>query len=206
MTSEKRKERADPPQPPDPKPKKPRQTDPPRPNPSLLEPHEAIIAELKTKYNVLPASVISSTQIRQRVAAATGHLLSGANPVVLLHARPAEVCKLITIAEQSKRVLKEEGRPCFQYNQLFDLPPETKKPDIVEKTVLETDAHDSDDDDDFEVMETRFEKAVFPQTVRTMKSMRVFLSTMAIPEIKAKSNVTVQTSEVKVKKHGQGGG
>jgi hypothetical protein len=204
MTSEKRKERAGPPQPHEPKAKKRRQTDPSRPNPTLLGPHEAIIAELKAKYNIFPASVISSTQIRQRVAAATGHLLSSANPVVLLHARPAEVCKLITIAEQSKRVLKEEGRSCFQYNQLFDLPPETKKPDIVEKTVLETGAHDSDDDDDFEVMETRFEKAVLPQTVRTVKSMRVFLSTMPIPELKAKNNVTVQTSDVN--KHEEEGG
>jgi len=197
MTSEKRKEATGQPQPADPKPKKARQTNSSRPNPTLLGPHEAIIAELKTKYNVLPASVISSTQIRQRVAAATGHLLSWTNPVVLLHARPAEVCKLITIAEQTKRVLKEEGRSCFQYNQLFDLPPEAVKPDIVEKTVLPTDADDSDEDDDFEVMETRFEKAVLPQTVRAMKSMRVFLSTMAIPELKAKGNVTAQTSEVK---------
>lgn len=203
MASQKRKGATGPSEAADSIPKKPRQQKQPAQNRTLLGPHEQIITELTPKYDVLPASVISSTQIRKRVISTTKHLLEateGTVPVALLYARPADACKLITIVEQSKRVLEGEGKPCFQYNQLFELPPETKKPDIVEKTVLEGDADksgdDDDDNDDFEVMESQFEKAVLPQeTRRAPKSLRVFLSLAAIPELKAKSDITAQATE-----------
>lgn len=167
---------------------------------ALITPHEPIIAELAPKYDVLTASVISSTQIRKRVVSTTRHLLDrpSSPAVVLLHARPADVCKLITIVEHCKRVLREEGKTCFQYNQLFELPAEVKKPEVVERTVLEGNEEDSDDDDDFEVMESRFEKAVLPPpSKRVAKSMRTFLSLAAVPELKAKSDVTLQACEAK---------
>lgn len=180
---------------------------PPPESHNLLAAHELIIAELSPKYDVLAASVISSTQIRKRVTYATGHLLGGGSPgpkpaVVLLHARPADVCKLITVVEQCKRVLGAEGKPCFQYNQLFELPEAAVKRDVVEKTILEGadgngdngDDGDSEDDDDFEVMESRLEKALLPQpTTQVVKSMRIFLSVAAIPELKTRSGVTLQT-------------
>ncbi|KND89730.1 hypothetical protein TOPH_05761 [Tolypocladium ophioglossoides CBS 100239] len=185
--------------PPPDQPKKQRPQEPQPQKAALIGPHEAIVAELQPKYAVLVASVISSTQIRKRVAQATVHLaasLPGTPRLVLLHARTAEVCKLVTIVEHCKRTMKDEGRAWYQYNQLFDLPEEQKKEaDVVEETVLDKNAEGSDSDD-FEVMGSRFEKAVLtPPSGRTVKSMRVFFSSQPVPELKAKSDVTVQSSE-----------
>lgn len=170
-------------------------------NVTLTGPHEAIISELHPKYNILPASVISSTQIRKRVIYVTKHLSPDdqSRHLALLYARPADVCKLITVVEQCKRVLKEEGRACYQYNQLFELPLEEKKPDVVNETVLGgVEEGESSDDDAFEVMESRFEKAVLPPaSSRGAKSIRVFLSSTPVPELKAKGDVTLQSSEAR---------
>jgi hypothetical protein len=167
-------------------------------NVPLITPHEAILAELASKYNILPASVISSTKIKKRVSSITTHLSSsGGQPNVgLLYARTADVCKLITIVEQTKRVLAEEGLTWYQYNQLFTLPTEAiAKKNSVEETVLE-EAAERSDSDGFEVMESRFEKAVLPSvSTQVTKSMRVFLSVKPIPELKLKNDVTSQSSE-----------
>jgi hypothetical protein len=171
---------------------------------SLAAPHQPIITELSPKYHVLAASVLSSTQIRKRVSYVNGHLLEagpGRSPVALLHARPRDVCKLITVVEQCRRLLRGAGKPCYQYNQLFTLPPaplQKDRRDVVEETELrhDTEAADSDDDD-FEVMASRFEKAVLPPaTTRETKSMRVFLSIAPLPELRSKSDVTVQVDGV----------
>ncbi|KAL6921751.1 hypothetical protein ACHAPO_006956 [Fusarium lateritium] len=171
---------------------------------ALAAPHESIIAELKPKYGVLPASVISSTQIKKRIIHVTNHLLAqGDRPqIALLYARTADVCKLITVVEKCKRVLSEEGKQCYQYNQLFDQPEKAKRKDIVEETILEKGTMDEEDDDsgsdDFEVMHSRFEDAVLPcPSQRTIKSMRVFLSVVPIPELKLKKGVTVQSGTAK---------
>ncbi|KAI9167665.1 hypothetical protein HJFPF1_03798 [Paramyrothecium foliicola] len=167
---------------------------------SLVTPHEAVLSELSPRYNVLPASVISSTKIQKRVTSIASHILATCEserpPIGLLYARTADVCKLITIVEQCKRVFAEEGKPWYQYNQLFDLPLSEKKlKDVVEETVLE-EAAEGSDSDDFEVMESRFEKAVLPSvSTRVAKSMRVFLSIRPVPDLKLKTGVTVQTSE-----------
>lgn len=169
-------------------------------NETLLAPHDAILAELKPKYNVLAASVISSTQIRKRVVYITNHLLeqSEERRVVLLHARTADVCKLISVVEQCKRVLVDEGKAWYQYNQLFEPP---RKPDmrsVVEETIIGPDPVDEGDDSDdehFEVMRSRFENAVLPRLVsNTIKSMRIFLSIASVPEVRSKPDVTTQTS------------
>ncbi|KAF4970801.1 hypothetical protein FSARC_2236 [Fusarium sarcochroum] len=180
--------------------KRPRSNDAQPSTPTLLAPHESIIAELKPKFDILPASVISSTQIRKRIIHVTSHLLGqGERPrVVLLYARTADVCKLITVVEKCKRILSEDGKTCYQYNQLFDLPEKPKNKDIVEETILEKGAEDDDDDsdsDDFEVMHSRFEDAVLPRpSTRSVKSVRVFLSIAPIQELKSKQGVTVQSS------------
>ncbi|POR38640.1 Uncharacterized protein TPAR_01162 [Tolypocladium paradoxum] len=179
-------------------PKKQRPREPQPQKAALIGPHESVIAELQPKHDVLAASVISSTQIRKRVAQAAAHLAapSPEKPrLVLLHARTAEACKLITIVEHCKRAMGHEGRAWYQYNQLFDLPAEPKKADKVEETVLDKDAEGSDSGD-FEVMSSRFEKAVLPPpSGRTVKSLRVFFSSQPVAELKAKSDVTVQSSE-----------
>lgn len=175
---------------------------------SLQAPHESAIEKLQTKYNVLPISVISSSKIRKRVGAITDHLVTGASKeaetettrqcnVVLLYARPAEVCKLITVVEQSKRLLKGEGKAVYQYNELFQLPPPPQKSETVEETVLvDKDDQESSEDDGFEPLESRLEKAAQPsQPKHTPRSLRVFLSCTPVPELKADPGVTVQATE-----------
>ncbi|KAL6798467.1 hypothetical protein J3E68DRAFT_399885 [Trichoderma sp. SZMC 28012] len=171
-------------------------------NPTLIGPHEAILKELSAKHNVLALSVLSSTQIRKRVSSASSHLLdkSAESRAILLHARPADVCKMITVAEQCKRLLGEKGQVWYQYNELFDLPPEAKKKkkNTRERADVEEEAEEDSDSDEgaFEAMESRFEQAVLPPPrTQTYKSLRIFISHQAIPELNSRENVTVQTSE-----------
>ncbi|KAL7936615.1 hypothetical protein V8C35DRAFT_295960 [Trichoderma chlorosporum] len=173
-------------------------------NPTLLGPHEATLKELSAKHNILALSVLSSTQIRKRVSSASSHLLDDKSPesrAVLFHARPADVCKMITVAEQCKRLLGEKGQAWYQYNELFDLPPEAKKKKnkiTSENVDVEEEVEQDSDSDEgaFEAMESRFEQAVMPPPrVRTYKSLRIFISRQAVPELKSRENVTVQTSE-----------
>lgn len=182
--------------------KRARNQAPQSPTSALIAPHEAVLAELRSKYEVLAVSVISSTKIIKRITSVLNHLLEeGERPrLVLLHARTADVCKLITVVEKCKKLLGEEGKAYHQYNQLFDLPEKPKKRDLVEETVLERDAGGSDDSDsdDFEVMHSRFEDAVLPRpSTRSVKSMRVFLSITPIMELKSKKGITVQSSAQK---------
>jgi hypothetical protein len=153
---------------------------------------------------VLPASVISSTQIKKRITHVSNHLLAQGDrsPIALLYARTADVCKLITVVEKCKQVLDEEGKQYYQYNQLFDQPDKPRRKDVIEETILEKGAVDEEgdgsDSDDFEVMHSRFEDAVLPRpSPRTIKSMRVFLSIAPIPELKLKKGVTVQSGTAK---------
>ncbi|KAH8170497.1 hypothetical protein LIA77_09278 [Sarocladium implicatum] len=178
----------------------------PRPA-SLLGPHEAIIAELAVKNDVLPASVISSSKIRQRTVSATTHLLatdaSGKPRVVLLYARTDCLSKLITIAETVKRVLSQEDKSWWQYNQMYEQAERIveEKKDVIEETVLERGnaGEDEDDDDEttdyFETMGSRLEQAIQPAPmVRTTKSLRIFLATGPVLELKTKKGVTLQTN------------
>lgn len=174
--------------------------------PGLVQDHAGIISQLSHKYAILPLSVISSSKIQKRVTLAVSHLevpeKSDAQArLVLLYARTSEVSKLITITEQCKRIIGQTQRNWFQYNQLFDSTNEQekrKRKELIEETVLKGDMEDDRDsaDDDFEVMQDRFEKAVLPPPPqRTIKSMRIFLSTVPIPELKAKPDVTLQSSD-----------
>ncbi|KAF4344693.1 hypothetical protein FBEOM_1360 [Fusarium beomiforme] len=170
--------------------------------PALITPHEPIIAELNSKYDILPASVISSTQIKKRITQVANHIITRSDRprVALLYARTADVCKLITVVEKCKGILKEEGKAYYQYNQLFDQPEKPKSMDIVEETILEKGARkdDDSDSDDFEVMHSRFEDAVLPRpSSRSVKSMRVFISTVLIQELKIKKGITVQSDTAK---------
>lgn len=170
-------------------------------NATLIGPHEGVLKELSMKHNVLALSVISSTQIRKRVSSATSHLLEKTSDsrAVLLHARPADVCKMITVAEQCKRTLGEQGKTWYQYNELFNLPAEAKKkrPSSNKADVEEVDDDESDSDDNaFETMQSRFERAVLPPPrAQAYKSLRIFISSQSIPDLKAREGVTVQTSE-----------
>ncbi|KAK2029353.1 hypothetical protein LX32DRAFT_617377 [Colletotrichum zoysiae] len=163
-----------------------------------LPSHDALLASLRPKYDVLPAFTISSTKIQKRVRWLLRHLRKDdGDPrrrAVLLYARPGDVVKMITIAELVKRIVAEdEGGRWYQYNQMYELPP---KVNVVEETMLDGSPAGGDDDDDFEVMENRFERAVLPPPAsRTAKSLSVFLSLAPIPELRAKDDVTTQTNE-----------
>ncbi|OAA33826.1 DNA/RNA-binding protein Alba-like protein [Moelleriella libera RCEF 2490] len=159
--------------------------------PTLIGPHETIVAQLQPKYNVLAASVISSSSISKRVTQTLTHLGQHGLPIVLLHARPREVCKMITIVEQCKRLMTEESRSWAQYNQLFELP-EPKTLDVVEETIL-NDA--SSDDGAFEVMAQRFEKAVIPPAPKKkVRSMRIFLCAQHVPELRQQEGISSTSS------------
>lgn len=163
--------------------------------------HEATLAELRPKYDVLVASVISSTKIAARVQRVLGHLRTkpapdGAAPLVLLHARPADVCKMITVAEKAKVALAGEGGAAYQYNHLFELPPRPVEPGVVEETVLAgaEGAGEEESDDGFEKFEI-FDRAANPRKeARPVRSMGIFLAGDPVPELKGKGGVTVQTA------------
>lgn len=107
---------------------------------------------------------------------------------------------MITIVEQCKRLLREEGKTCFQYNEMFELP-EAKRKDLIEETVLERNRDEEnggedEDEDDFETMASRFERAVIPEpSKRVTMSLRVFLSKKEVVDLKARKGVTVQSHE-----------
>ncbi|KAK2612320.1 hypothetical protein QQS21_001584 [Conoideocrella luteorostrata] len=174
----------------------------PASKPTLIGPHEDVISQLQPKYNILPASIISSTQIRKRIAQVVSHLdkQSPLPGVALLHARTGDVCKMITVVEQCKRLLKEQGKCWFQYNQMFETPGKEKEKDVVEETVLKGGGEgEESSDDEFEVMASRFEKAVMPPALRrSVKSMRIFLSVTSMGELRNKEGVTVQMSDESV--------
>jgi hypothetical protein len=106
---------------------------------------------------------------------------------------------MITVAEQCKRTLGEQGRTWFQYNELFDLPAEARKRKTSSKKANseEVEEEESDSDDSaFETMQSRFEQAVLPPPrARAYRSLRIYISSQPIADLKGKENVTVQTSE-----------
>ncbi|OLN85571.1 hypothetical protein CCHL11_05863 [Colletotrichum chlorophyti] len=164
-----------------------------------LPSHKGLLAELRSKYDVLTAFTISSTKIQKRVDWLLQHLRKDdGDPrkrAVLLHARPSEVGKMITIVEQVKRIVAaEEGGRWYQYNQMYELPP---KAEVVEDTIVGGPGCDEgSDDDDFEVMDNRFERAILPRpTKRAAMSLSIFLSLAPMLELKAREGVTTQTNE-----------
>ncbi|KAM0333219.1 hypothetical protein ACHAQA_001879 [Verticillium albo-atrum] len=173
--------------------------------------HASVLADLKTKYDILPALVISSSKIQKRVTYLLQHLRRDSGDprprVALLHARPHEVCKMLTIAEQLKRSLAEgaavgAGARWFQYNMLYAMPVRAKEAEAVDETVLggngaaASEASDDDEDDDFETMENRFERAVVPPpSARVTMSLSIFISTVPVPELKVRDGVSVQLYE-----------
>lgn len=182
-------------------------TNAPSPAP-LCTAHQKILSELREKYDILPAFTISATQISKRATRVLEHLQKdNGDPrsrVAFLHARPADVCKMITIAEVVKRELdsqRVDGKsgPWFQYNMMYEVPPRPKEADSIDETVLPGGVGEDSDSDEFEVMHSRsrFERAVVPEpSYRAPVSLSIFLSRESMPELKARSDVTSQSSEM----------
>ncbi|TLS24141.1 hypothetical protein PpBr36_08132 [Pyricularia pennisetigena] len=175
-----------------------------------LEPHEAILTELRPRYDVATFSVISSTSMSKRIDQILNHLgrfhpsdmavLPGA---ALLHARSRDAAKMVSLTELVRRRIHEEGQKWFQYNRLYEVDVEAShESTIIEETVLHG-VSDDLDEDGFEVAATEraantpnvFERAVMgrPKTEHALY-MSVFLSRVPIPELRAKPFITEQTN------------
>jgi hypothetical protein len=187
---------------------------------AISDAQEGVLEELRTKYDVLVCSVISSTKIRNRVTriveyltteegGATGGAKARAR-LIFLHGRPREVSKLITIVEKTRYILKEEKKKAvWQYNQLVEMPPSPEKKaeeqSVIEETGLgvnvvpesgdEEDEESDGSEDAFEPPGV-FERAVNPaRPPRKVKTLGVFLTLAVIPELGKREDVTVQTED-----------
>ncbi|KAI7923692.1 hypothetical protein M0657_005008 [Pyricularia oryzae] len=179
-----------------------------------LEPHEAVLTELRPRYDIATFSVISSTSMSKRIEQILTHLgrfhpsdmavLPGA---ALLHARSRDAAKMVSLTELICRRIHEEGQKWFQYNRLYEVDVEaSEETTVIEETVLRG-VSDDLDEDVFEIAATEravaapnvFERAVMgrPKTEHALY-MSVFLSRVPIPELRAKSFITEQTNSAAI--------
>lgn len=185
-----------------------------------MQPHEDLLAELKGKYTILTASVISSSKINKKVTQVLSHLghvdlfsQSSVPGVMMLHARVGDSGKMVTVMELAKKRMDEAGQPWYQYNRVYEvsdngtkLKPAGKAFDhtVIEKSVIEgQDGDEDEDEDDFEPVETAFDRAVRDKPASDSKEtyMSVFLSRVPIPELQSKAFITLQTSTKAVGPH-----
>ncbi|KAI1327221.1 hypothetical protein F5Y16DRAFT_200629 [Xylariaceae sp. FL0255] len=185
-----------------------------------------ILDAVESRYDIHLQSVISSSKIRQRVAAVLSHLAhrspasfkipstttastgdtSQPKPrISILRAKLSDTPKLISIAEIAKREIEREdqnapdgrgqqsrtaiGGQWFQYIALgeeIQQRPRNKEGDtIIEDTVLGRGG--DEDDDDFEVMKTPFERAIEGRPiVRAVPVMSLLLARVSIEELKSR--------------------
>lgn len=134
----------------------------------------------------------------------------------MLHARDKDASKMVTVVELAKRRLTEAGQPWFQYNRVYQVAEEPKATSsklprsnnqrvenqtIVKDTILgvaedDDEEEDEEDEDEFELMNTAFEQAIRDKpAVETMSTyMSMFLARVPIPELQAKTFITLQTN------------
>lgn len=176
------------------------------------QPHEELLAELKGKYSIVTASVISSSKINKKVTQVLSHLghvdlfsQSSTPGVIMLHARVSDSGKMVTVMELAKRRMDEAGQPWYQYNRVYEvskdgikLKPTGKALDqnLIGNSAMEGQNEDEDEDDAFEPVETTFDRAVRVKPASDSKEtyMSVFLSRVPIPELQSKEFITLQTN------------
>lgn len=178
-----------------------------------MQPHEDLLTELKGKYAIATASVISSSKINKKVTQVLSHLghvdlFSPASipGIMMLHSRVSDSGKMVTVMELVKRRMDEAGLPWFQYNRIYEVSddgtkfrPTTRGLDqsVIEDTVMEGEFDDEDDEEDaFEPVETAFDRAIRdkPASDPKMAYMSVFLSRVPMPELQSTAFVTLQTN------------
>ncbi|KAI1207136.1 uncharacterized protein F4807DRAFT_188497 [Annulohypoxylon truncatum] len=145
-----------------------------------------ILQAVESKYDVQVHSIISSSKIQKKVAAILQHLDSPASKtaVSILRAKASDAGKLVSVAEIAKRELGKRtdgGRVWFQYialgEELKEIPREGDT--VIEETRLD------DDDVDFEVMKTPFQRAIETQPrLRGVPIVSLFLCRVSIEELK----------------------
>ncbi|ROV92375.1 hypothetical protein VMCG_09150 [Cytospora schulzeri] len=177
-----------------------------------MQPHEELLAELKGKYSILTASVISSSKINKKVTQVLSHLghvdlfsQSSIPGVMMLHARVGDSGKMVTVMELAKKRMDEAGQPWYQYNRVYEVSDNGMKlkstgkafdQTMIEKSIIGQDGDEDEEDDDFEPVETAFDRAVRDKPASDLKEtyMSVFLSRVPIPELQSKAFITLQTS------------
>jgi hypothetical protein len=180
--------------------------------PPILQ--DNLLASVRSKFEVKILSVLSSTSMQLRVESILNHLgrfhpwdLSVLPGVVLLYAKAANVNKLISILETSKRRIGEANQKWYQYNRLaqeeveipFNSAPE---PSIVEDTVLpvrqDEGLESGGEEEAFETMPAVFERALRPHETKNEVSFSLFLSRVPVPELARHHEMTLQTNEAKI--------
>lgn len=174
--------------------------------------------ELGGKYHIMTTSVISSSKINKKVTSVLSHLSHvdlfdpNSRPgVIMLHAKDKDASKMVTVIELAKRKLSEAGQPWFQYNRVYQVAEEPRtssknkvdrrveNQSIIEDTILggAEEDEDEDEEDAFEPMENVFEQAVRekPAAKHPNTYMSMFLARVPIPELQAKTFITLQTNK-----------
>ncbi|KAI0838679.1 hypothetical protein F5Y06DRAFT_41627 [Hypoxylon sp. FL0890] len=146
---------------------------------------------VESKYEVQVHSIISSSKIQKKVVSVLRHLTSpptNKTGVSILRAKAPDAGKLVSIAEIAKRELEKRTDDRCRWFQYIALGEELKEiPRGEGNTVIEeTKLGDAgEDDDDFEIMKTPFQRAIEGQPrVRGVPIMSLFLSRVSIEELK----------------------
>lgn len=155
-----------------------------------MRPHEELLQDLKGKYEIATATVISSSKINKKVTSVLSHLghvdlfSPDSRPgVMMLHARAGDASKMVTVMELAKRRMGEAGVVWYQYNRVYEVTEEAVvrggksggsnnsgggwaggSQTFIEDTVMggEDDGKDGKDDNDEEEEEDAFDLAETP--------------------------------------------
>jgi hypothetical protein len=161
-----------------------------------------VVQHIGSRCDVQVLSVISSSKMQNRVTSVLRHLLPQHSPeissqfptrprVSVLRAKAQDAGKLVSIAEIVKREIGkgtagDAAKSWYQYIALGEETKETpreKGKTVIENTILDGRSRE-EDEDEFEVMKTPFERAIEGRPkVRAIPVMSLFLSTVAIDEL-----------------------
>ncbi|KAH8685640.1 hypothetical protein BGZ60DRAFT_522926 [Tricladium varicosporioides] len=161
---------------------------------------------LSQTHDVLSMSINSGVKIEKKVTSGLAHLdtypvIPPAKPgVVMLYSKDKAAVKMISIVEIAKREIASKGGKWFQYN-VIDQVIEPKKEKVGKRLFKSTgnqerDGKDSmdvdptpnlesEEDDDFEMMKTPFERVIEGKPrVRAVPTMTIYLSRIRIDILK----------------------
>jgi len=166
----------------------------------------SLVGDLSNTHDVTTMSIISSSQIQQKVKRvldllAVYPVVSPTKPsVVMLHAKAAVASKMISIVEITKREIGTNGGEWFQYStveqQLEDKDEKKKNKECMNNTngkasgedesmSVNKDLEAEDDAEGFETMKTPFERAIEgKQKVRAVPIMVIYLSRVRIESLR----------------------
>ncbi|KAF4624427.1 hypothetical protein G7Y89_g13741 [Cudoniella acicularis] len=176
--------------------------------PSITASIKVPFGDLANSHDVLPISVISSSQIEKKVNSVLNHLKTfPAIPpvklaVVMVYSKAKSASKLITIIEIAKREIGSNGGKWFQYNVIDQVkePRENttekqiRKPADTQgdegKSSIDADPIEEPESDNgeqsFETMKTPFERAIEGKLkIRAVPIMTIYLSRVRIESLKS---------------------